>query len=78
MKPNDLIKSHFCDLDCACTGQDDAMCIYVTNQQRLKEVQNFVAETSKINFVAFKVKYLAEIPKNEAGKTLYKELDKIA
>ena len=54
------------------------MCIYVTNQQRLKEVQNFVAETSKINFVAFKVKYLAEIPKNEAGKTLYKELDKIA
>ena len=73
-----LIKSHFCDLDCACTGQDDAMCIYVTNQQRLKEVQNFVAETSKINFVAFKVKYLAEIPKNEAGKTLYKELDKIA
>lgn len=73
-----LIKSHFCDLDCACAGQDDAMCIYVTNQQRLKEVQNFVAETSKINFVAFKVKYLAEIPKNEAGKTLYKELDKIA
>ena len=69
-----LIKSHFPEIDCACCGQDDAMKIFITNNNYLKEVQNFVASTSKINFSAFKVKYIEKLPKNEAGKTLYKEL----
>ena len=73
-----LIKTRFQTLDCACAGIDDAMCIYITDNQKIKEVQKFVAETSNLNFVAFTVKYIEQIPKNEAGKTLYKELDKSA
>ena len=70
-----LIKSKFNNLDCACCGCDDAMKIFVTNDNCLKDVQNFVAETSKLNFSAFKVKYIENLPKNEAGKTLYKQLE---
>jgi acyl-coenzyme A synthetase/AMP-(fatty) acid ligase len=69
-----LIKSKFTNLDCACTGTDDAMTIFITAAAYLKEVQNFIAAVSKINFSAFKVKYIEKIPKNESGKILYKEL----
>lgn len=69
-----LIKSHFSELDCACCGKDDAMQIFINDERSLKAVQDFVACTSKLNFSAFKVKYIDKLPKNEAGKTMYREL----
>lgn len=69
-----LIKSHFADLDCACCGKDDAMQIFINDESSLRAVKDFVAQTSKLNFSAFKVRYLSHLPKNEAGKTLYREL----
>lgn len=70
-----LIKTHYPDFDCACAGKDDAMKIFITDKTKLKEVQSFVAEKTRLNFTAFHVEYLAKIPKNDAGKTLYAELD---
>lgn len=70
-----LIKTHYPDFDCACAGKDDAMKIFITDETKLKEIQSFVAEKTHLNFTAFHVEYLAEIPKNDAGKTLYAELD---
>ena len=71
-----LIKAYYPDFDCACAGKDDAMKIFITDETKLKEVQTFVAEKTHLNFTAFHVEYLAEIPKNDAGKTLYAELEK--
>lgn len=51
------------------------MKIFITDETKLKEIQSFVAEKTHLNFTAFHVEYLAEIPKNDAGKTLYAELD---
>lgn len=70
-----LIKAHYPDFECACAGVDDAMKIFVTDETKIKEVQAFVAEKTHLNFTAFHVKYLPEIPKNDAGKTLYQELN---
>ena len=39
-------------------------------------VRDFVINKTKLNPVAFKVIVIEEIPKNDAGKTLYKELTK--
>ena len=39
-------------------------------------VRAFVAETTKLNPQAFQVKMIESIPKNDAGKTLYKELER--
>ncbi|MGQ7746781.1 AMP-binding protein [Pectobacterium brasiliense] len=71
-----LIKSKFKHIDCACSGIDDAMDIYITNNDCIQDVRDFIAKTSKINFSAFKVKYISFLPKNNAGKILYSELGK--
>ena len=72
-----LIKTQYQDLDCVCAGKDDDMEIFITNKQKIKEVQSFVANKTHLNFTAFHVHYLAEIPKNDAGKVLYSELSKL-
>lgn len=71
-----LIKGSFNEIDCACAGRDDAMYIFITDESKTKEVRNFVAETSHLNFTAFYVKYLASIPRNDVGKAIYAELEK--
>lgn len=71
-----LIKTYYPDFECACTGTDDAMKIFITDETKLKEVQTFVADKTHLNFSAFHVEYIETIPKNDAGKTLYSELSK--
>ena len=70
-----LLKSRFKEFDCACAGVDDKMYIFVTSESGHDEVKKYIAETTGLNSVAFKVKYINEIPKNEAGKTLYIKLE---
>ena len=69
-----LIKDRFPGLDCACGGVDDKMKIFVTEGGREKEIQDFVAEKTHLNFTAFDVVPIPSIPKNASGKTLYSEL----
>lgn len=71
-----LIKGSFDNFDCVCAGRDDAMYIFITDENSARDVRNFVAEKSHLNFSAFHVKYLAQIPRNEVGKAIYAELDK--
>lgn len=71
-----MIKSRFDGLDCACVGTDDAMQIYITSVGRKDEVLRFLSEKTGLNHVAFQIKYLDKIPKNEAGKTIYATLEK--
>lgn len=61
--------------DCACTGVDDHMIIYITDKTRIAEIQNYISVKTGINPAAFSFRQCAEIPKNSAGKTIYSELD---
>ena len=70
-----MLKEHF-DFDLACGGIDDHLVIYVTKNEKNKEVLHYVTDMTKLNPAAYKVKYLEVIPKNDAGKVLYKELEK--
>ncbi len=72
-----LIKAHFPMLECACAGIDDKMDIYITDENCKKEVSDFISQKTGLNFTAFRVIVIKEIPKNEAGKTLYKNLELI-
>ena len=72
-----MIKAHFGGLDCACAGRDDQMTIFITDAEFGKDVQDFLAQKTGLNSVAFVPKSIARIPKNEAGKTLYMELEKL-
>lgn len=70
-----LIKGKF-EIETASTGVDDHMYIFVTDKMYTDLVRNFVIEKTKLNPAAFKLIVIDEIPKNDSGKTLYKELTK--
>ena len=69
-----MIKGAFPGIDCACGGVDDKMSVFITVQEQVHAVRDFVAERTHLNFAAFDVRYIASIPKNASGKTLYSEL----
>jgi acyl-coenzyme A synthetase/AMP-(fatty) acid ligase len=71
-----LVKSSFNDFDTVCAGKDDEMVVFITDKTKEKEVQKFLAEKMNLNHLAFRVKYIESIPKNESGKTLYVALEK--
>jgi len=71
-----LIKGKFDGIDCASTGIDDHMYIFVTEESQADVVKQFVVEKTGLNQAAFKTIVIDEIPKNDSGKTLYKELTK--
>lgn len=71
-----MINSHFNKLDCASTGKDDHLYLFITDATASESVKCFIAEKTKINPAAFKTIVINEIPKNDAGKILYKELTK--
>lgn len=70
-----LIKGEFA-LEAACAGTDDHMVIFIQSEGKADAVREFIAEKTRLNPAAFRVVVIAEIPKNDAGKTLYKELEK--
>ena len=70
-----LIKGEF-EIEVASSGVDDHMYIFVTEEKYAEPVREFVIAKTKLNPIAFKAVVIDEIPKNDSGKTLYKELTK--
>ena len=71
-----MIKAEFHNTDCASAGVDDHLYVFVTDREVAEGVKPFLAAKTGINAAAFKTVVIDEIPKNDAGKTLYKELEK--
>lgn len=69
-----MIKKEYPDLDCASTGVDDKMKVFITDAALTDEVRRFLSAKTHLSETAFEVLFIEEIPKNEAGKTLYKNL----
>jgi acyl-coenzyme A synthetase/AMP-(fatty) acid ligase len=72
----DLLKIKFPDLEIACAGIDDRVYIFTTDSRFLDEITDFISAKLALHRSAFKATYIEEIPKNKAGKTSYKELEK--
>ncbi len=71
-----MIKGKFDNLDCASAGVDDHMYLFVTDGALAEQVKEFVVLKTGLNHAAFQVVVVEDIPKNDAGKVLYKELEK--
>jgi len=71
-----MVKRRFEQMECACTGVDDHMEVYITSQKAedREAVEAYLREQTRLQGKAFTVYSIREIPKNEAGKTLYKDL----
>lgn len=72
-----LVKQNFTSLECATCGKDDLMKIFITKEDKVKEVKDFVAALTHLNFSAFKVVFIESIPKNDSGKILYATMDEL-
>ena len=70
-----MVKGAF-NLECASAGVDDRMYLFITEPGRAQEIREFVARKTKLNLSAFKTVVLDEIPKNDSGKVLFRELEK--
>ena len=68
-----LVRSEF-GVECASVGTDEKLITYVTDESLVKDVRVFLSKKTGLNASAFAAVYINEIPKNEAGKTLYGKL----
>lgn len=60
--------------DCACTGVDDLITVYVTKDNLGESVVNLLSCKTGLHPQAFRVLSIPSIPKMESGKTDYKTL----
>ena len=72
-----LLKGAFPNVECACGGVDDKMTVFVTDGAMVESVVKFLAEKTGFNHAAFKSVVVGGITRNESGKILYSELDKV-
>ena len=61
-------------IECACTGDDSRLMIYITGDLDADEVRDFIAKKLSLNISMINVTGTDKIPRNEAGKILYSEL----
>lgn len=69
-----IISEHF-GIECACTGDDNQMQIFVTKDSVQEDVRQLIAEKTGLMAKSFVVKVIDSIPRFESGKINYKALN---
>ena len=69
-----LVKDKYVGIDCAVSGTDDHIEVFVTNFNDIDDIRKYLAHRTGLNPVAFNVHLIEQIPKNDSGKTLYEQL----
>lgn len=69
-----IIKAKY-PIECACTGTDEKMYVYITDELVASGVKDELVAKTKLVATAFEVRVISAIPKNEAGKVLYSKLN---
>ena len=70
-----MLRAAFPDVDCAVGGRDDHLTVYATSASALPAMREYLSQKTGLPVSGFFTKAVAQIPKNEAGKTLYKDLE---
>ena len=65
-----LIRERF-NVDCACTGTDQKMDIFITDERLKNDVIDFICEKTNLFKTLFNVHAIPIIPRNESGKIIY-------
>ena len=68
-----IIKEHF-GIECACTGDDNTMRIYITNQNLKDDVKQLISDKTGLKTSYFDVRVIDAIPHFESGKINYRAL----
>lgn len=70
-----IIRESF-NIECACTGDDNKMQIYISDETVKESVKKLIAEKTGLMSKSFEVNVIPEIPRFESGKINYKSLKK--
>lgn len=70
-----ILRQHFVINDVACCGIDNKLYVFVTYENIVNEIAPYLSDKLSLHPLAFSVKYLPKLPKNSAGKILYKEFE---
>lgn len=70
-----ILKSNYKDIEFACAGIDDSMYIFATDISSSNNIRQYISKVTGLNSSAFKIKKINNIPKNDSGKILYKNLE---
>lgn len=68
-----IIKEAF-NIECACTGDDNQMRIYITEESLKEDVKKLISDKTGLMMKSFEVNVINEIPRFESGKINYKQL----
>lgn len=68
-----IIKEAF-NVECACTGDDNQMRIFITDESLKDDVKKLISEKTGLVQKSFEVNIINEIPRFESGKINYKAL----
>ncbi|MDE6718046.1 MAG: AMP-binding protein, partial [Muribaculaceae bacterium] len=60
--------------ECACTGNDDRLIVYLTDADEAVSAKNVLVEALHLPANVIEVRIIDSLPKNEAGKILYSKL----
>ena len=69
-----IISENFGGIECACTGDDNQMLIYITQEDKKDEVKQLISEKTGLMAKFFDVRVIEAIPRFESGKINYKAL----
>ena len=60
--------------ECACTGNDDKLIVYLTEEKESQMAATAIIDATRIPGNSLEIRIIRELPKNEAGKILYSQL----
>ena len=69
-----LIQQRF-GIECACSGTDQCMNIYILDAAKKNEVVSFISEKTNLYRTLFRVYVVDQILRNDSGKVRYKDMD---
>jgi acyl-coenzyme A synthetase/AMP-(fatty) acid ligase len=73
---SEKIISEYFGIECACTGDDNQMLIYITQEGLKDDVKQLISQKTGLMTKYFDVKVIDAIPRFESGKINYKALGK--
>ena len=69
-----IISENFSGIECACTGDDNQMLIFITQGDLKEDVKKLISEKTGLMAKFFDVRVIDSIPRFESGKINYKAL----
>lgn len=72
---SEKIISDYFKIECACTGDDTRMRIFITKKELKEEVKQLISEKTGLKASIFDVIIIEAIPRFESGKINYRELN---